>query len=261
MKRILVLAFAAATSQLAAQSLGKEKLVLLDYYFNNEWKKDSAGVNTRYHYTWEDKTSSGFSILKTIFNRNGAQTKHLETRPTKKSLKNAAVYLIVDPDTEKETRYPHFMTAAHAAVIAKWVKKGGVLLLLGNDAGNAELKNFNLLASKFGIGFNEDNFNRVMNNQYEQGDIVVPEGHFIFKSAKKLFVKELATLRVSTPATTVLTKDGKNIMAVAKYGKGTVFALGDPWLYNEYTNGRLPSDFDNYKAAEDFVKWVMSQVN
>jgi hypothetical protein len=38
MKRILVLALVAATSQLAAQSVGKEKLVLLDYYFNIEWK-------------------------------------------------------------------------------------------------------------------------------------------------------------------------------------------------------------------------------
>ena len=260
MKRILVLVFAAATTtHLAAQSLGKEKVVLLDYYFNNEWKKDSAGVQTRYHYTWEDKNNSGFSILKTIFNSYGVQTKHLETNPTKKNLKNAAIYIIVDPDTEKETKEPNYMTPAHADVLARWVKSGGVLVLLGNDAGNAELKNFNTLASKFGIRFNEDNFNQVINNQYEQGSIAVPEGHSIFKTAKKLFVKELATLQVNTPATTVLTKDGKNIMAVAKYGKGTVFALGDPWLYNEYTNGRLPADFDNYKAAEDLVRWLIEQ--
>lgn len=49
-------------------------------------------------------------------------------------------------------------------------------------------------------------------------------------------------------------------MAVAKYGKGTVFALGDPWIYNEYLDGRkLPKDFDNYKAAEDWVKWLIKQ--
>ena len=41
-------------------------------------------------------------------------------------------------------------------------------------------------------------------------------------------------------------------MAVAKHGKGTVFAVGEPWLYNEYTDGRkLPADFDNFKAAHD----------
>ena len=49
-------------------------------------------------------------------------------------------------------------------------------------------------------------------------------------------------------------------MAVARYGKGTVFVLGDPWLYNEYVDGRkLTPDFDNYKAADDLVKWLLSQ--
>ena len=49
-------------------------------------------------------------------------------------------------------------------------------------------------------------------------------------------------------------------MAVAKYGKGTVFVIGDPWLYNEYTDGRkLPVDFDNYEAANDLVKWLLTQ--
>jgi unsaturated rhamnogalacturonyl hydrolase len=49
-------------------------------------------------------------------------------------------------------------------------------------------------------------------------------------------------------------------MATAKYGKGTVFAVGDPWLYNEYTDGRkLPADFDNYTAAEMLSSWLLQQ--
>ncbi|RYZ45514.1 MAG: hypothetical protein EOO14_25635, partial [Chitinophagaceae bacterium] len=60
---------------------------------------------------------------------------------------------------------------------------------------------------------------------------------------------------------TIVTKEGKNIMAVAKYGKGTVFVLGDPWLYNEYTDGRkLPADFHNYEAASDLVAWIAKQI-
>jgi unsaturated rhamnogalacturonyl hydrolase len=40
-----------------------------------------------------------------------------------------------------------------------------------------------------------------------------------------------------------------------------VFAVGDPWFYNEYTDGRkLPADYDNYKAADDLVKWVTKQL-
>jgi unsaturated rhamnogalacturonyl hydrolase len=38
-----------------------------------------------------------------------------------------------------------------------------------------------------------------------------------------------------------------------------VFAVGDPWFYNEYTDGRkLPEDFENFKAAQDFVRWVLT---
>ncbi len=45
----------------------------------------------------------------------------------------------------------------------------------------------------------------------------------------------------------------------AKVGKDTVIAVGDPWLYDEYTDGRkLPKDFDNYKAAEDLAEWIFS---
>ncbi|MGN6400314.1 MAG: glycoside hydrolase family 88/105 protein, partial [Flavisolibacter sp.] len=154
-------------------SIGKNKTVLLDNYVNNEWKKDATGARVRYHYTWSDKANSGFSMLGNIFNRYGVQTKSLETAPTAQNLKDANIYIIVDPDTEKETEKPNYMTTAAAHTIAGWVKNGGVLLLMGNDAGNAELKNFNILASKFGIRFNEDNFNMVVNDQFGQGTVMI----------------------------------------------------------------------------------------
>ena len=49
-------------------------------------------------------------------------------------------------------------------------------------------------------------------------------------------------------------------MAIARYGKGAVFAVGDPWIYNEYTDGKkLPADFDNFKAAQDLSGWLLGQ--
>jgi unsaturated rhamnogalacturonyl hydrolase len=49
-------------------------------------------------------------------------------------------------------------------------------------------------------------------------------------------------------------------MAVARFGKGTVFAVGDPWLYNEYTDGRkLPADFENFRAAKDLTMWLLDR--
>jgi unsaturated rhamnogalacturonyl hydrolase len=50
-------------------------------------------------------------------------------------------------------------------------------------------------------------------------------------------------------------------MATAKYGKGTVFATVDPWLYNEYTDGRkLPAPYDNFAGGVELIRWVLGQV-
>jgi unsaturated rhamnogalacturonyl hydrolase len=234
--------------------------VMLDYYFNNEWKKDATGTDVRFHYTWDDKSNSGFSMLGDMFRSYGVKTASLETAPDPKSLKAADIYVIVDPDTEKETAKPNFIGSKDIDVIKNWVKAGGVLVLFGNDVGNAEFKHFNELAATFGIQFTEDSRNRVEGNLFEQGAVMVPAAHSIFKTAGKLYIKELSSLQVKAPAVTVLKKDDVNVMAVAKYGKGTVFMLGDPWLYNEYVDGRkLPADFDNYKAATDLVQWLIKQ--
>jgi unsaturated rhamnogalacturonyl hydrolase len=201
-------------------------------------------------------------MLGEIFKKHGAEISQLNSAPDANKLKSASVYIIVDPDTEKEAEDPNYITAVHASNIASWVKNGGVLILLGNDAGNTDLENFNLISLKYGISFNDDNFNLVKDNQFEQGAVPVAEGHSVLPSSSKLYVKELATLEVKTPGTVVLKKDGKNIIATANYGKGHVFVIGDPWLYNEYIDGRkLPAGFDNFAAANDLVKWALYHKN
>jgi unsaturated rhamnogalacturonyl hydrolase len=246
---------------LPKQIIGKGKTVLLDYYFNDEWKEDATGATIRWHYTWEDKSNGGFAMLGDIFNIHGVKKQSLESAPTAENLKNADIYWIVDPDTEKETERPNFINQQHIKAISDWVKKGGVLVLMGNDAGNAEFTNFNKLTETFGVHLNEDKKNLVEGNQFEQGAVIVSSDNPVFKNVKKLYIKELASLHVTKPATTVLSKGDVKVAAIAKYGKGTVFIIGDPWLYNEYVDGRkLPADFDNYEAATDLVQWLIKQV-
>ncbi|HEY6956470.1 MAG TPA: glycoside hydrolase family 88 protein [Flavisolibacter sp.] len=241
-------------------SYGKGKTVLLDNFFNNEWRKDATGTNIRYHYLWDDRMNSGFATLGDIFHSYGVRTESLQTAPAARDLKNANIYIIVDPDTDKETTSPNYMTENYASVIANWVKGGGVLILMANDKGNADLEHTNLLASKFGVKYNEDNYNLVQGDKFEQGAVMVPANNPVFKTAKKVYLKEVSTLQVRPPATPVLTKEGKNIVALAKYGKGSVFIVGDPWIYDEYTDGRkLPAEFENFKAAQDIVKWAIGQ--
>lgn len=40
----------------------QKPIVLLDYYYNNEYKTNQEGSSYRYHYIWEDTTMNGYSI-------------------------------------------------------------------------------------------------------------------------------------------------------------------------------------------------------
>ncbi|HEV2764397.1 MAG TPA: DUF4350 domain-containing protein, partial [Pyrinomonadaceae bacterium] len=213
-----------------------------------------------WHYKWEELNNGGFSLWGHVFESLGAKTGALREAPTAQNLKSADIYIIVDPDTQKETERPNFVQPAHVEAVAEWVRAGGVLVLMGNDAGNAEFEHFNTLAGRFGIRFNEDSRNRVQGTAFETGLVSAPQGHEVFKTARRLHLKELSTLNVSPPAKPLLESEGHVVMATAKFGRGTVFAVGDPWLYNEYVDGRkLPAGWDNYKAAQDLSRWLIQQ--
>jgi unsaturated rhamnogalacturonyl hydrolase len=180
--------------------------------------------------------------------------------PTAQNLRKADIYIIVDPDTKDENPNPNYIEQAHIKVITDWVKSGGVLVLMANDVGNAELDHFSQLAQEFGIRFNKDSRNRVPGNDFSMGLIEVPPHSAIFRTADRLYLKEISTLSIKPPAEAMIQDKGDVIMAVARLGKGIVFAVGDPWLYNEYVDGRkLPPDFDNFKAAKDLSRWLIQQ--
>ncbi|MBB5437843.1 unsaturated rhamnogalacturonyl hydrolase [Pedobacter sp. AK017] len=258
-------AFLMAANEMEIAALPKPglgKTVLLDSYFNNESRKDQSGNLVSWHYKWDELANGGFSMWADQFNNAGFKTATLKAAPTAANLKNASVYIIVDPDTEKETEKPNFVAQNDIKAIAEWVKGGGILVLMANDTGNVELDHFNQLAKTFGIEFNKDSKGRVVKSQFEMGKVMLPPDNEIFKTAKQLYIKEYSSLKLTTAAKAVLKdKDGDNVMAIAKYGKGAVFAIGDPWLYNEYVDGRkLPADYQNFEAGQDLVNWIGKQL-
>ncbi|MBD0371344.1 MAG: glycoside hydrolase family 88 protein [Pyrinomonadaceae bacterium] len=244
----------------SSRAKGQGLTVTLDYYFNSEVKKDASGRMAPYHYKWEEMPNSGFSLWGNIFRNFGVKTEALMEAPTAANLKKTDIYIIVDPDTKEENENPRFIEEAHVKAIVDWVRRGGVLVLMGNDAGNAEFEHFNRLAKQFGIEFNLNSRNRVEGNDFAAGKITVASANSIFKTARKLYLKEISTLKLAPPARPLIEDKGDVIMAVARFGKGTVFAVGDPWLYNEYVDGRkLPPEFDNFKAARDLSLWLIEQ--
>jgi unsaturated rhamnogalacturonyl hydrolase len=131
---------------------------------------------------------------------------------------------------------------------------------MANDSGNCEFTNFNKLAGKFGIQFNEDRNNLVEGKKFEMGKFDNFPAHPLFNGVNKIYIKEISSLNLAGNAKPILERDGKIFMAGSKFGKGFVFAIGDPWLYNEYfDNRKLTSDFENYLAANNLVKWLLEK--
>ncbi len=256
-------AFLLASNEMEMQktlSVGKGKTVLMDNYFNRETHDDAFGKKVVFHYKWGERDNGGFSMLGHIFNKYGVTTKWLDEGPSAGNLKNVSIYLLIDPDWPKENKTPNYIEQKHIDALYNYVKNGGVLVMMANDSNNVEFKHYNELAERFGIHWNENMRHDVIDNHFEQGALPVGPGHPIFKNIKKVYIKQICTQTIDKPAISLYTENGEVLMSFARLGKGTVFAVGDPWFYNEYVDGRkIPAEYENYQAAVDLIQWLIKQ--
>ena len=239
---------------------GHGATVLVDAWYNSQTRKNAAGQTVLFHYKWDDYSNSGYSLLGHTFRTFGVNTKTLTTAPTLDSLKDARFYVIASPDNPSKTADPHYMNADDAGQIAAWVKQGGVLVMMENDPDNADITHFDVLADMFGLHFNNVLTHHVIGDQYEMGRMEITHPEAPFMSPHILYMKDTCSLSLSKGAEPLLEWKGDTLMAVARYGKGKVVAVTDPWLYNEYTDGRkLPPEYDNFAAGREFVRWLIEQ--
>lgn len=241
--------------------LGRGDVVLVDGWFNSQRRTDVFGHEDYFHYKWDTQDMPGYSLFGRIFRNFGAQTKEHDGEPTFANLRGAQVFVIASPDNLDKNPKAHFATAEDANQIADWVKAGGVLMIMENDTSFADLEHFNVVSDKFGLHFNSTLRKHVIGTQWDMGKIAVDGSGPIFHHVHTLYMKDVCTISASGPAKPVLQEGDDVFMAVAKYGKGTVYAVVDPWLYNEYTDGRkLPAEYDNYAGGVELVRWILEQV-
>jgi unsaturated rhamnogalacturonyl hydrolase len=239
---------------------GRGNTVLLDAWYNSQTRKNAAGQTELFHYKWDDWSNSGFSLYGHLFRTFGAETKTLTSTPTADKLRGARFYVIVSPDNLSKSPQPHYMNNEDARQIAAWVKQGGVLVMMENDPDNADITHLNLLADTFGLHFNNVLTHHVIGDQFDMGRIELLHPGTPFTSPHILYMKDTCSLSLSRGAQGLLEWKDDTLMAVAHYGKGTVVAVADPWLYNEYTDGRkLPSEYDNLAGGREFVRWLLKQ--
>ncbi len=242
------------------------KTVLVDAWFESQRRKTAAGNEQLFHYKWTDEANSGYSTWGEMFRQYGVRTEMLEEAPTAADLRGAAVYVIAAPDNLKLNPQAHFMDAASADAIVAWVKAGGVLVIMENDVERADQVHFDLLSDRFGVHFNPVMKQDELNGSYVNTIVPVPAGTGgIFTQSFKGLMKQICTITATAPATVVLRAsgtdaDGDAVMAVAHVGRGLVFANVDPWVYNEYTDGRKnPLGEENFAAGQQLTRWIWSR--
>jgi len=257
-------AFLLASTEMEAAStveLGRGKTILLDAWFNSQTRKDATGAMVSYHYKWNDFSNSGNSLFGNLLRSYGLKTDTLYKAPTVAELNKTQIYLIISPDNPNWNPKPNYMNEQDATQIAEWVKQGGMLVMMENDPSHADIEHLNILAEHFGMHFNSVLRNAVDGDKYEMGQIDVSGDGPVFHSPHKLFMKEICTLTLKQPATQIWQNKGDTMLALAHYGKGTVVGFVDPWLYNEYTDGRkLPLSYDNLAGGSEYVRWLLEQL-
>jgi unsaturated rhamnogalacturonyl hydrolase len=226
---------------LATAPLEAQTVVALDGYHNDERAAPE-------HYQWEGTSPGSFSKLANGFREHDVEVRTLRARIDAASLQGVNLLIIVDPDTPAETPDPKLIEDGEIDAIAKWVNDGGRLVLLGNDKGNAEFTHFNRLASRFGIRFLEETYPKTS----DKAILIATGEHPIFEGGLKAYLVEVAPLALVAPAEPMLTVDGTDVMALANVGRGLVFALGDPWLYDEYIDRN-----DNVRIATNLFTMLL----
>jgi hypothetical protein len=246
---LLVLSLLFATQISFAQVVG------LDHWYNRETKPLTGKP---FHYLWTDTENSGYSQWGDLFRKQGATLSTLEAAADSKNLAALDIYIIADPDTTTESKSPNYIQPSDIKAIKNWVNKGGVLIILANDAPNCEFTHLNMLSTEFGIYFNHVSLHPVVNRKWDMGAFTSFPDHPIWKGVSKVYMKEISSFTLKEPAKAILTENGIVFMAESKVGKGLVIAVGDPWIYNEYIDhAYLPADFQNLKAAENLTDYLI----
>jgi unsaturated rhamnogalacturonyl hydrolase len=241
--------------------LGRGVTVAMDGWFNSQQMRDAFDQPFYFHYKWNYQGEAGYSTVGRILENFGAHTTEIDAEPTAARLKNAQVFFVVSPDNLAKNPKPNYANARDAEALAQWVKAGGVLVILQNDSSVADLEHFNVVAEKFGLHFNNVLRKHVVGTDWATGKIAVDGKGTVFHQPHTLYMKDVCTISVSGAARPLLQEGEDVFMAQSKFGKGTVIAVVDPWIYNEYVDGRkLPAAYDNYAGGVEFVRYILAQV-
>lgn len=155
------------------------------------------------------------------------------------------------------------LTAGEVTAIQDFVDNGGHLLLVGIDhretVSNYTSQPLNAISETYGIAFNEDAYTgRAVRSDgelvdhhitYDVDSIVGRAGNFL----------QSCSLTLTSPAVSVCTMKGINLVAYAEVGDARIVAMGGAAPFLELgEDSWLISDDDHYQVCLNIVDWMLS---
>jgi hypothetical protein len=236
MNRRTLLGNLLAVGLFSFSTAASKPMIALDCYHNTE---------TPLHYTWQKVNLGGYSQFAQILLGLGADTSTIATPLDSATLAPVTMLIIANPCDSAMVKSPHLIAAAEIDAVDKWVQRGGKLMCFANNTGHVEFVHYNQLVARFGITFNDttqpggSNFGPVPQNA-------------VFSACTTFYIVDMCNLSISSPATSIFTFQGGVLMATAVKGKGVVFAMGDPWVYDEHIAAK-----NNVKGVTQVVNWLL----
>lgn len=191
---------------------------------------------------------------------------------TSKALQGVSVVLIANPSDEGvgTNPPPHHISATDSAVLARYVNRGGGLMVMGNQENhNLEIKNVNGLLGQFGIQFT---------NLYTDAKLLpVPKSAPIIGGMRwAYYTGNLCLLNTNHAAKprgvvsndlTIKPLGGQRdqdgvLMALAEPGQGRVLVVTDSgWMGNSALSGEgiggiAMKEHDNGEICARLLKWL-----
>lgn len=208
------------------------------------WHNNESGNPTHYKWALSSCDMGSYCGLGALIKAAGHDTVSVTAALSANTLAGLDALIMVDPDTPSETASPNYVTTAEADAVEAWVRGGGVLLMLANDAGNCEFTNLNGLSDRFGIHFNSDRATAT-------GDLTGLPVHPFFEGCATIHWVNVCTMALSDSAQAEFSVNSQVLAASTRFGMGRVLAFGDPIWYNEYLNTT-----DNFRFAQNVVSWL-----
>ncbi|NWF96842.1 MAG: hypothetical protein HXY34_11935 [Candidatus Thorarchaeota archaeon] len=146
------------------------------------------------------------------------------------------------------------LTASEVEAVHAFVRNGGGLVLVGADSDNwwgFSGKNLNPISEDYGVIFNEDK-TRDTTSSFVAHSLTVGVTDLLIQG-DQLFG---CSLEVTGNATTVVTKDGKSIVAIAEAGAGRVVFSGAPGPFYVYRQRSYGHGDSHFQFSLNVIDWV-----